>query len=284
LFILPLLSALGPEPVIRLTGVWEKTGLFVALSDAEQMSGQPHGVGGRLSKIGMTIVGLFAVVAGSVGLDMFSDGRSGAWRPLILATGVIIVLSSLWLQRDKPSEFSIPALLASPQPTVLVASRSRNFALGLASLCLFAAFADVTRLGNSETGYVTFFILILGLFGLSGSLLIATSLKPNRLFLGRHSLVSRSLFGSKEWRWEDVADFKATTAILRGKRRIQVKGYIQFEDRSSDGTRKGIKLSRLTGSNASLNNRFPLSDEELASLLNQWQARAIAQGGQKDVR
>jgi len=229
-----------------------------------------------LSKIGTIIVALVGIGAGFTGLDLLSDGRSGAWRLLILATAVAVFLTSGWLQYSKPSQLSTSAVQGFPQPIVLVAGRSRYIALGLASLCMFAAFTDATRFGNGEIGYIILFILLFGLFGLPGILLIAASLKPDRLVLGRQSLVSRSLFGPKEWRWEDVADFQATTTILRGKRKVHVKGYIQFQDRSSDGTRKGARLTRLTGSNASLNNRFRISDEELASLLNHWRQRAIA--------
>lgn len=180
----------------------------------------------------------------------------------------------------RPAAPSVPAgdagdvalILASfPGPATLHPSR-RKFVLALAGCLAFAAVAiwllQEGSLSPAGTAKVWLGLVVFGVCALVPAVMLLPG--AGRLTLDAEGFEQVSLYVKRRVVWRDVGNFTVRPYSMRGRTNHCV-GYDDARLRTDNMNR------RMIGRNAALPDAYGLSHDQLASLMTQWRARALAQ-------
>lgn len=230
------------------------------------------------SKNRFVIVFISTVILGCAGIGMVIEGRQGGWPTILFATaGALVFIASL--SSTQPRTELLPAQITQyPEPITLTGRRGRRLLVALAS----TMFALVFFLGLLSSpvlvGSVIFYSVLVTVFGVSALILAAATIKPNRLIMDAEGLTLKNTFQTRRWKWRDIQDFRAISAVTYGKRIVKATHIIGFDDRNAKETVRVNRHKKRVGTSTSFPNLFGPSDDELASALNAWRQRAISDG------
>lgn len=143
------------------------------------------------------------------GVSMVIEGRQGGW-PVFLIFLCFAVLFATYHFAARPQSGKLLSIIAAyPEPVTLTGRRGRNLISALACFGVSSAFIFALLSSPPLTGSVVLYFVLLVIFGVPASVLATAAIKPNRLTLNSKGLVFSSLFHTRQWRWQDVQDFKA---------------------------------------------------------------------------
>ena len=166
----------------------------------------------------------------------------------------------------------VDAILARfPAAVTLQASRGRFLGLLAGSLGFVAALMFMLQHGVISPSGAFKAWLGIAFFG-AGALVAVVMLLPGAgsLTLRADGFDRVTLFMTLRTPWQQVGNFGVSELPTRRGGRMRLVGY-------DDGDLPGDNFSRrTTGRNAALPDTYGLSHEDLARLMNQWRARALA--------
>lgn len=216
------------------------------------------------------VLSLFFTVAGT---SMVIEGRKGGWAVSLFGLAMVIFSIASFLAA-RPKILNRPMIQQYPEPVILNGRRGQSLSLAIVSILIAAVFFTGV-LKSSSTGGMILHAVLSFVFGVGAFLMLAATIKPIRLTINTEGLVLENVFHSSRWVWRDVQNFRAISAVKRGKRSIKIKQTIGFDDHNPRKAAQADRLRKLLGVTASIPNHFGVSDAELASALNAWRARAL---------
>jgi hypothetical protein len=167
----------------------------------------------------------------------------------------------------------VDAILARfPGPVTLHVSRLKFLGLLAASLGFVAALLymlDDGALSPSATLKAWLGIVVFGMCALVAAVMLLPG--AGGLTLGADGFARITLFMTFRKPWRQVGSFTVVQYSLRRGRTIRFVGY------DDDALAPDNRNRRMTGRNAALPDTYGLAHEDLASLMSQWRARALAQ-------
>jgi hypothetical protein len=228
------------------------------------------------SKTRIVIVFILTVIFGCAGIDTVIAGRQGGW-PLVLFAIALAMVFIVSLSTAQPrTEVLRTRITQYPKPITITGRGGRGLFLALASSILALVFFFGLLSSPASVGSVVFYSVLVTFFGVSALILTAATIKPNRLTMDAEGLTLKGIFQTRRWKWRDIQDFKAISAVTYGKRTIKVKDIIGFDDRNAKQTARANRQKERIGVSTSFPNQFGPSDDELASALNAWRLQAIS--------
>ncbi|MBB5276900.1 hypothetical protein HNR26_002978 [Rhizobium rosettiformans] len=225
-----------------------------------------------MSRMRFAILMSLALLFALGGALMVVEGREGGWPVLLFFLSSAVVFTVVRYPRKLTSEPSVSIVAAYPEPVTLVGQRGRNLLIAGVSAVLAlipSSFSPAYALPGGVISHLAFSMV----FGVPALVLAAVAIRPNRLTLDSEGMKFTTLLSTKQWSWRDVQDFTPVSSITRAGRIIPVRQIIGFTDRNADEPGRSAPQS---GKNSMFANQFAVSDEELASALNFWRRRGVA--------
>lgn len=225
-----------------------------------------------MSRMRFVILMSLALLLALGGASMVVEGREGGWPVFLFFLSSVVIFAAVRFSRKLTSEVSVSIVAAYPEPVTLVGQRRRNLLIaGVSGVLALVpiSFSPASPLSGGAIGHLAFAMV----FGVPALVLAAVAIRPNRLTLDSEGMKFTTLLSTKRWRWRDVQDFTPVSSITRGGRAIPVRQIIGFTDRNAEEPGRSAPQS---GKNSMFANQFAVSDEELASALNFWRRRAVA--------